>query len=97
MAIGEGTPYYAADDGVVIDATNGGGYNGGAGNWIVIDHGNGVVTKYMHSAVTFVVPGDTVIRGQNIGLVGNTGNSFGSHLHFQVEINGVAVDPLIYL
>ena len=82
---------------MVIDATNGGGYNGGAGNWIVIDHGNGVITKYMHSAVTFVVPGDTVIRGQNIGLVGNTGNSFGSHLHFQIEINGVAVDPLIYL
>ena len=97
MAIGEGTPYYAADDGVVIDATNGGGYNGGAGNWIVIDHGNGVVTKYMHSAVTFVSPGETVVRGQNIGLVGNTGKSFGSHLHFQVEIDGVAVDPLIYL
>lgn len=97
MAIGEGTPYYAADDGVVINATNGGGYNGGAGNWIVIDHGNGVVTKYMHSAVTFVSPGETVVRGQNIGLVGNTGKSFGSHLHFQVEIDGVAVDPLIYL
>ena len=97
MAIGEGTPYYAADDGVVIDATNGGGYNGGAGNWIVISHGNGVVTKYMHSSVTFVVPGDTVMRGQNIGLVGNTGNSSGPHLHFQIEIDGVAVDPLIYL
>ena len=97
MAIGEGTPYYAADDGVVIDATNGGGYNGGAGNWIVIDHGNGVVTKYMHSAVTFVSPGETVVRGQNIGLVGNTGNSSGPHLHFQVEIDGVAVDPLVYL
>ena len=97
MAIGEGTPYYAADDGVVIEATNGGGYNGGAGNWIVIDHGNGVVTKYMHSAVTFVSPGETVVRGQNIGLVGNTGNSSGPHLHFQVEIDGVAVDPLVYL
>lgn len=97
MAIDEGTPYYAADDGVVIDATNGGGYNGGAGNWIVIDHGNGVITKYMHSLVTFVAPGDTVIRGQNIGLVGNTGNSTGPHLHFQVEIDGVAIDPLIYL
>lgn len=97
MAISEGTPYYAADDGVVIDATNGGDYNGGAGNWIVIDHGNGVVTKYMHSLVTFVAPGDTVIRGQNIGLVGNTGKSSGPHLHFQVEIDDIAVDPLIYL
>ena len=97
MAISEGTPYYAADSGTVTAATNGGGYNGGAGNWIVIDHGNGLVTKYMHSLVTFVEPGDRVVRGQNIGLVGNTGDSYGAHLHFQVEINGTAVDPLIYL
>ena len=97
MAISEGTPYYAADSGTVTASTNGGGYNGGAGNWIVIDHGNGLVTKYMHSLVTFVEPGDHVVRGQNIGLVGNTGDSYGAHLHFQVEINGTAVDPLIYL
>lgn len=97
MAIEEGTPYYAADDGVVIDATNGGGYNGGAGNWVVIEHANGVVTKYMHSLVTLVNPGDHVARGQSIGLVGNTGNSFGAHLHFQVEVNGTAIDPAIYL
>ena len=97
MAAPEGTPYFAADSGTVMYATNDGGYNGGAGNWIVIAHGSGVVTKYMHSSATFVVPGNYVERGQNIGLVGNTGNSFGSHLHFQVEINGVAVDPLIYL
>ena len=97
MATGEGTPYYAADDGVVVDATNDGGYNGGAGNWIVIEHANGVVTKYMHSLSTLVRPGDHVIRGQAIGLVGNTGNSFGAHLHFQVEVGGTAVDPAIYL
>ena len=97
MAIEEGTPYYAADDGVVTDATNDGGYNGGAGNWIVIEHANGVVTKYMHSLSTFVTPGEQVVRGQAIGLVGNTGNSFGAHLHFQVEIGGTAVDPTIYL
>ena len=97
MAIGEGTPYYAADDGVVIDATSDGGYNGGAGNWIVIEHDGGLVTKYMHSLSTFVRPGDRVVRGQAIGLVGNTGNSFGAHLHFQVEIGGTAVDPIIYL
>ena len=76
---------------------NGGGYNGGAGNWVVIDHGNGIVTKYMHSLVTLVEPGDIVVRGQNIGLVGNTGNSFGAHLHFQVEVGGTAVNPLEYL
>jgi len=97
MAAPEGTPYYAADSGTVLYATNDGGYNGGAGNWVVIAHGNGIVTKYMHSSATYVVPGDYVERGQNIGAVGNTGNSFGAHLHFQVEIGGVAVNPLNYL
>ena len=97
LAAEEGTPYYAADSGTVMYATNDGGYNGGAGNWVVIAHGNGIVTKYMHSSATFVVPGDQVSRGQNIGLVGNTGNSFGAHLHFQVEVDGVAVNPLNYL
>ena len=97
LAAPEGTPYYAADSGTVTAATNGGGYNGGAGNWIVIDHGNGFVTKYMHSLVTFVQVGDHVERGQNIGLVGTTGNSTGPHLHFQVEANGVAVDPAPFL
>ena len=97
FAAPEGTPYYAADAGKVIAATNGGGDNGGAGNWIVIDHGNGLVTKYMHSLVTFVKPGDVVERGQNIGLVGTTGQSTGPHLHFQVETNGTAVNPTVYL
>ena len=97
MAAPEGTPYYAADSGTVMYATNDGGYNGGAGNWVVISHGNGIVTKYMHSSATFVSPGDQVTRGQNIGLVGNTGASFGAHLHFQVEVDGVAVNPLNYI
>ncbi|MBQ9003442.1 MAG: peptidoglycan DD-metalloendopeptidase family protein [Eggerthellaceae bacterium] len=97
MAAPQGTPYFAADDGTVLYATNDGGYNGGAGNWVVIAHGNGIVTKYMHSMTTFVKPGDQVTRGQNIGLVGNTGQSFGAHLHFQVEVDGVAVNPLNYI
>ena len=97
LAASEGTPYYAAESGTVIAATNGGGDNGGAGNWVVIDHGDGLVTKYMHSLVTFVQVGDHVERGQNIGLVGTTGNSTGPHLHFQVEANGVAVDPAAFL
>lgn len=96
MAAPEGTPYYAAADGTVMYATNDGGYNGGAGNWVVISHGNGIVTKYMHSSATFVRPGDYVTRGQNIGTVGNTGQSFGAHLHFQVEVDGVAVNPHNY-
>ncbi|MDO5118425.1 MAG: M23 family metallopeptidase, partial [Eggerthellaceae bacterium] len=97
MAAPEGTPYYAADSGTVLYATNDGGYNGGAGNWVVIAHGNGIVTKYMHSSATYVKPGDYVERGQNIGAVGNTGDSYGAHLHFQVEVGGVAVNPLNYL
>ena len=97
MAAPEGTPYYAADNGTVLYATSDGGYNGGAGNWVVISHGNGVVTKYMHSLITFVQPGDQVVRGQNIGLVGSTGNSTGPHLHFQVEVDGVAVNPTNYI
>jgi len=97
LAAPEGTPYYAAADGTVIWATYDGGWNGGAGNWIVIAHGNGLVTKYMHSSAVYVRPGQTVTQGQNIGAVGNTGNSFGAHLHFQVEVNGVAVNPFNYL
>ena len=97
MAAPQGTPFYAADSGTVLHATNNGGYNGGAGNWVVISHGNGVVTKYMHAMSTFVKPGDQVERGQNIGLVGSTGQSTGPHLHFQVEVDGVAVNPLNYI
>ncbi|MDO4182659.1 MAG: peptidoglycan DD-metalloendopeptidase family protein [Coriobacteriia bacterium] len=97
LAAPEGTPYYAAEAGTVIYATYDGGYNGGAGNWIVISHGNGLVTKYMHSSAVYVSVGQQVTRGQNIGAVGNTGNSFGAHLHFQVEVNGTAVSPWTYL
>lgn len=97
LAAVEGTPYYAAANGTVIYATNDGGYNGGAGNWVVIAHGNGLVTKYMHSSVTYVKAGDVVEKGQTIGAVGNTGYSYGAHLHFQVEYNGVAIDPLAFL
>lgn len=97
LAAPEGTPYYAAASGTVIYATNDGGYNGGAGNWVVIAHGNGLVTKYMHSSATYVGVGDVVEKGQTIGAVGNTGHSYGAHLHFQVEYNGIAVDPTAFL
>jgi len=97
FAAPEGTPIYAAERGSVIYATYNGGYNGGAGNWVVISHGNGLVTKYMHASVVYVSPGDQIEKGQNIAAVGNTGNSFGAHLHFQVEVNDVATDPLYYL
>lgn len=90
---GEKIPTYAVEAGTVIVA----GYNSSAGNWIVIDHGNGLVTKYMHHSKIFVVKGQEVEKGQQIGLTGNTGRSSGVHLHFQVEENGVAVDPEAYL
>lgn len=93
LAAAEGTPTYAAAGGTVITA----GWSDSAGNWVVINHGNGITTKYMHHSALCVSEGQVVAKGQQIGYVGNTGNSFGAHLHFQVEINGAAVDPQGYL
>lgn len=90
---GEILPVYAAESGTVIKAE----YDNLAGNWILIDHGNGLTTKYMHFSHTFVKEGQEVTKGQQIGLTGTTGRSTGIHLHFQVEENGVAVDPTTYL
>lgn len=93
-AAASGTPIYAAAAGTVIIA----GYSNSAGNWVVIDHGNGLVTKYMHMyASPLVASGQKVVKGQQIGGVGTTGQSTGNHLHFQVEQNGVAVSPDQYL
>lgn len=93
LAAPEGTPTYAAGDGVVLIA----GWSDSAGNWIVIDHGNGFVAKYMHHSALAVSAGQSVSKGQLIGYVGNTGNSFGAHLHFQLELNGAPVDPQAYI
>ncbi len=86
-------PTYAAAAGKVIIA----GWSNSAGNWVVIDHGNGLVTKYMHHSSLSVSVGQSVRKGQQIGITGNTGYSAGVHLHFQVEKNGSAVDPFNYL
>ena len=88
-----GTPTYAAAAGTVVIA----GYSSSAGNWVVINHGNGLTTKYMHHSSLCVTAGQTVEKGQQIGYVGSTGQSTGPHLHFQVEENGVAVNPDKYL
>ena len=93
LAAPTGTPTYAADSGYVMYAR----WSDSAGNWVVINHGNGLVTKYMHHDYYTVREGQYVEKGQQVGVVGNTGNSFGAHLHFQVELNGNAVDPLLYL
>ncbi|MEF9946255.1 MAG: peptidoglycan DD-metalloendopeptidase family protein [Lachnospiraceae bacterium] len=86
-------PTYAAASGTVIIA----GWSNSAGNWVVIDHGNGFVTKYMHHSSLSVSPGQNVSQGQQLGITGNTGASQGVHLHFQVEVNGRAVNPRNYM
>jgi murein DD-endopeptidase MepM/ murein hydrolase activator NlpD len=93
LAAPTGTPIYAAVGGTVIIA----GFSSSAGNWVVISHGSGLVTKYMHASALYVTAGQTVSAGEMIAAVGNTGNSFGAHLHFQVEVNGSAVNPVPFL
>lgn len=93
LAASSGSPTYAADAGTVIIA----GWSDSAGNWVVIDHGNGMVTKYMHHSALAVTAGQSVSKGQQVGYVGTTGYSTGPHLHFQVELNGSPVNPQIYL
>jgi murein DD-endopeptidase MepM/ murein hydrolase activator NlpD len=91
IAAGLGAPVWAADAGVVTIAQ--GGWNGGYGNVVMIDHGNGYLTVYGHLSQINVVPCEGVARGQGIGLAGGTGNATGPHLHFEVRLNGGFVDP----
>jgi len=88
-----GSPIAAAAAGVVIYA----GWEGGYGNLVVIDHGGGLATAYGHQSRIAVSVGQSVSQGETIGYVGSTGHSTGPHLHFEVRVNGQAVDPLGYL
>ena len=88
-----GAKFVAADDGTVILAE----YYGGYGNCVVIDHGNGMFTRYAHGTSILVSVGDRVSRGTPVLTVGSTGLSTGPHAHFEVSINGSTVDPLNYL
>lgn len=88
-----GTPIFAADGGRIVEAQY--GWNGGYGNTILIDHGNGYSTRYGHMSSLAVV-GGYVSRGQVIGYMGSTGRSTGSHLHFEILINGVRQNPIYY-
>lgn len=88
-----GTPIRAPADGVVIFA----GVEGAYGKTVVVDHGYGVTTRYGHASEIWVRVGQRVRRGQRLAAVGNTGLSSGPHLHYEVRVNGVAVNPRNYL
>ena len=73
------------------------GYKGSYGNLIIVDCGNGVQIYYGHCSKLYAKVGDTVKAGDVIGAVGSTGNSTGNHLHFEIKVNGVSVNPQNYI
>ncbi|MEK7136412.1 MAG: M23 family metallopeptidase, partial [Patescibacteria group bacterium] len=79
-----GTPLYASAAGTVIIARTG-GWNGGYGNYVVIKHDNGTQTLYGHMNTVTVAPGQTIGQGDPVGTVGNSGNSTGPHIHFEIR------------
>jgi murein DD-endopeptidase MepM/ murein hydrolase activator NlpD len=93
IAVPTGTSVRASASGSVIYS----GWLGGYGNLVVLDHGSGLATAYAHNTALLVGVGQNVSQGDTISLSGSTGNSSGPHLHFEVRVNGVAVDPLAYL
>jgi murein DD-endopeptidase MepM/ murein hydrolase activator NlpD len=93
IAVPAGTPVSAAASGRVIYA----GWMGGYGNLVVIDHGAGLATAYGHNSSIAAGSGSSVSQGQTIAYAGSTGHSTGPHVHFEVRVNGAAVDPLGYL
>ena len=93
MSGAHGKPIYASASGTVIQA----GWSGGYGKCVKISHANGYSTWYAHMSSYNVSVGDTVYQGQQIGRIGSTGNSTGPHLHFELRINGTAVNPMRYI
>lgn len=88
-----GKPIIASDGGTVVEAK----WHKSYGNYVLIDHGNGFKTRYAHCSKLVVKEGQQVSQGQHIANVGNTGYSFGAHLHFEIIKNGQLVDPLLYV
>lgn len=93
IAVRSGTSVLAADSGVVLVS----GWRGGYGNFVAIDHGNGISTCYGHNSRLLVKVGEKVVKGQKIALSGSTGLSTGPHLHFEVRIKGAPSNPIPYL
>jgi murein DD-endopeptidase MepM/ murein hydrolase activator NlpD len=93
MAAPNGTPIYATADGVVTFA----GWSGGYGQIIKVQHEFGIETRYPHLSSIGVEVGQRVSRGDRIGGMGSTGRSTGSHLHYEVRVNGEAINPMIYI
>lgn len=88
------SPIYASEAGVVETA---GWHAGGYGIQVLVNHGNGVKTRYAHLSKLLVVPGHQVGRGEVLGIMGSTGRSTGSHLHYEIILNGVRQNPLAYI
>ena len=96
-----GEYFRAAKSGVVVEVCNDGKWNTGFGNYCIVDHGDGTQTLYAHAKTISVEVGQSVLRGQNLGEIGGTGNATAPHLHFEVRLGNVKnferVDPLDYI
>ena len=93
IASSYGNPVHATANGRITQA----GWVTGYGYLVEIDHGNGIKTRYGHNSALLVSVGDQVVQGQTISLIGSTGNSTGPHCHYEVRVNGEAVDPTLFL
>ena len=93
FAAPHGTPIYATADGVVTHAT----WQSGYGLMVKIRHEFGVETRYAHNSKIFVKKGQRVSRGDKIAAMGNTGRSTGTHLHYEIRVDGKAINPMIYI
>lgn len=93
IANDSGTPIYATADGVVASSSWFGGY----GNMVELEHGNGITSIYGHNSQNLVSPGQQVKKGQLIAYMGSTGYSTGPHVHYEIRVNGTAVNPASFL
>lgn len=93
IASSYGNTVHATANGRITQA----GWVNGYGYLVEIDHGNGIKTRYGHNSAILVSVGDQVVQGQTISLIGSTGNSTGPHCHYEVRVNGEAVDPTLFL